>query len=97
MQTFTQAADSLVLAADGAALTYGPGTSSLEGTSWDVTGYNNGKQALVSLAVGTTISLQFADGSMVTNLDEHPFAFAGGGVSSAAVNASWVARTSRDC
>jgi heat shock protein HslJ len=37
----------------------------LSGTSWDVTGINNGAQAVVSVAAGTTITAQFgADGQM---------------------------------
>ena len=35
----------------------------LAGTTWDVTGYNNGKQAVVSVIIGTTLTLEFgADG-----------------------------------
>jgi heat shock protein HslJ len=49
----------------GQALTFKPASvSGLDGTSWQVTGYNNGRQAVVSLAAGTTISLLFADGKV---------------------------------
>jgi heat shock protein HslJ/uncharacterized lipoprotein NlpE involved in copper resistance len=37
----------------------------LAGTSWEVTGYNNGRQAVVSVVIGTTITLRFgADGTL---------------------------------
>lgn len=50
---------------DGQVLTFRPAAvSGLEGTSWQVTGYNNGQQAVVSLAAGTTISLLFAEGKV---------------------------------
>lgn len=40
----------------------------LAGTEWEATGYNNGKQAVVSLIAGTAISLQFgADGTAAGN------------------------------
>ena len=49
----------------GQALTFKPAAiSGLDGSSWRVTGYNNGRQAVVSLAAGTTISLLFADGKV---------------------------------
>jgi heat shock protein HslJ len=39
--------------------------TALEGTEWDALAYNNGKDALVSLATGSTISAKFgADGSL---------------------------------
>jgi heat shock protein HslJ len=37
----------------------------LEGVAWEVTGFNNGRQAVVSPRVGTRISLSFQDGSLV--------------------------------
>lgn len=36
----------------------------LEGVAWQVTGFNNGRQAVVSPALGTTLSLTFADGAV---------------------------------
>jgi len=39
----------------------------LAGTAWDVTGYNNGKQAVVSLLNGTAITLDFNDGRVGGN------------------------------
>lgn len=40
--------------------------ASLAGTAWDVTGYNNGKQALVSLIIGTEITLNFGTDNRVS-------------------------------
>ena len=36
----------------------------LEGVQWEVTGYNNGRQALVSPNVGTRLTLMFQDGQV---------------------------------
>jgi heat shock protein HslJ len=36
----------------------------LEETSWEVTGFNNGRQAVVSPLAGTTLTLSFEDGSV---------------------------------
>jgi len=55
----------LVLAAeDGTVLArFASVSQSLAGTSWEVTGYNNGKQAVVGVLAGTSISIAFgADG-----------------------------------
>ena len=41
--------------------------ASLEGAAWSVTGYNNGRQAVVSLAAGTAITLAFREGSLTGN------------------------------
>ena len=44
------------------------GSSGLSGTSWDVTGYNNGKQAVVSVMLNTQITANFgADGMLGGN------------------------------
>jgi len=46
---------------DGALLaTLSAQPSSLAGTSWRVTGYNNGKQAVVSVLAGTDLTMAFA-------------------------------------
>jgi len=37
---------------------------SLGGVTWEVTGYNNGRQAVVSPKLGTTLSFTFADGNV---------------------------------
>jgi heat shock protein HslJ len=56
-----------LLAASGATLaTFAAQASSLAGTSWEVTGYNNGKQAVVSLLKGTTVTMTFAADGKVT-------------------------------
>jgi heat shock protein HslJ len=38
---------------------------SLEGVRWEVTGYNNGRQAVVGPRLGTTLHLSFQDGAVV--------------------------------
>jgi heat shock protein HslJ len=56
-----------LLAADGAALaTFAAQSQSLAGTSWHVTGYNNGKQAVVSVLTGTSLTLAFTGDGKVT-------------------------------
>lgn len=48
-----------------AILAYKVQSQELAGTSWEVTGYNNGKQAVVSVINGTAITAQFgADGNV---------------------------------
>ena len=53
-----------LLAADGAVLaTFDRQSESLAGTSWRVTGYNNGRQAVASTLAGTNLTMAFsADG-----------------------------------
>lgn len=41
-------------------------TPKLEGTSWLVTGYNNGKEAVVSVAVDSTITTEFSQDGRVS-------------------------------
>ncbi len=55
-----------LLGADGAVLaTFAAQSRSLAGTTWQVTGINNGRNALVSLVAGSTVTLQFlADGKV---------------------------------
>jgi heat shock protein HslJ len=55
-----------LLGADGAMLaTFAAQSRSLAGTTWQVTGINNGRNALVSLVAGSTVTLQFlADGKV---------------------------------
>ncbi len=56
-----------LLAADGAVLaSFAPQSQQLAGTNWHVTGYNNGKQAVVSVLRDTTLTLAFADGGKVS-------------------------------
>jgi heat shock protein HslJ len=54
--------------ADGqVVLTYGvPQQTPLTGTDWQVSLYNNGKEAMVSSLAGTTITLMFVEGGNVT-------------------------------
>jgi len=54
----------LELLADGAVLaTFRAQSRTLAGTSWNVTGINNGREAVVSLVAGSTVTLTFgADG-----------------------------------
>lgn len=54
-----------LLDAAGAPLaTFDAQSTELAGTSWTVTGFNNGKQAVVSVLNGTTLSMEFADGQL---------------------------------
>ena len=56
-------AGQLQLSADGAVLaTFAPQPPSLAGTSWRVTGYNNGKQAVTSVLAGSNLTMEFAAG-----------------------------------
>jgi heat shock protein HslJ len=53
-----------LLSGSGAVLaTFAAQSQSLAGTAWRVTGYNNGRQAVVSVLTGTTLTMAFsADG-----------------------------------
>jgi heat shock protein HslJ len=44
--------------------TFAAQSGELAGTSWEVTGYNNGKQAVVSALAGTALTLEFRDGEL---------------------------------
>jgi heat shock protein HslJ len=56
-----------LLGPDGAVLaTLVPQPQALAGTSWRVTGYNNGRQAVVSVLAGTTLTLAFAPDGRVS-------------------------------
>lgn len=55
-----QAAGGVVLA------TFAPQSQSLAGTSWRVTGYNNGRQAVVSVLSGTTLTMAFSGDGKVS-------------------------------
>lgn len=51
----------------GAALaSFATRSSNVVGTSWKVTGYNNGKQAVVSVIIGTEITARFGEDGRVT-------------------------------
>jgi heat shock protein HslJ len=84
--TFTATADALTMfdSSGKQILVYGAGAADpLEG-SWNVTGYNNGKQAVVSPMVGTTLTADFtADsvaGSGGCNDYNGPYTLAGASV-----------------
>lgn len=50
-----------LLSAEGAVLaTFAAQAQSLAGTAWTVTGYNNGRQAVVSVLSGTSLTMAFA-------------------------------------
>ena len=58
--SFMMSARQLVLfAGNDIVLTYIADVQALEGTSWDVVNYNNGREAVVGLLDGTEISLNF--------------------------------------
>ena len=69
-KTYSVKGDELTLTgADNKKLaTYKAQTQNLSGTTWDAVGYNNGKQAVVSILGGTTITATFGkDGSLTGN------------------------------
>ena len=54
------------MTADGAVLArFAAQSQSLAGTSWNVTGYNNGKQAVVSVLNGTSLTMAFTSDGRV--------------------------------
>lgn len=56
-----------LLSAGGAVLaTFAPQSQSLAGTTWRVTGYNNGRQAVVSVLSGTTLTMAFSGDGKVS-------------------------------
>ena len=56
-----------LLAADGVVLAnFAPQSQQLAGTSWRVTGYNNGRQAVVGVLRDTTLTMAFTDGGKVS-------------------------------
>ena len=66
--TFRMVDDQLqLLASDGTvAATFTAQSQSLAGTSWRVTGYNNGKQAVVSALAGTNLTMAFSNDGRVS-------------------------------
>jgi heat shock protein HslJ len=67
---FTSTQDQLTLkdASNKSVLVYAAQSQDLAGTSWTVTGYNNGKQAVTSVLAGTTITADFGkDGVLSGN------------------------------
>jgi heat shock protein HslJ len=64
-QTYQVAAGQLTITYDGGQLVFTPQLQAgLEGTAWLVTGYNNGKQAVVSVVAGSEITMTFANGQV---------------------------------
>jgi heat shock protein HslJ len=65
---FSAAEDKLTLIdADGEELaTFTPQSTDLAGTSWIVTGYNNGNQAVVSVVTGTELTVMFGDDGRIS-------------------------------
>jgi heat shock protein HslJ len=56
-----------LLTADGAATaTFAAQSTTLAGTAWLVTGYNNGKQAVVSVLADTSLTMAFSSDGKVT-------------------------------
>ena len=69
-KTFSVAGDQLTLsgADNKSLLVYKSQSQGLSGTSWEVIGYNNGKQAVTSVLLGSTITLAFgSDGTLSGN------------------------------
>jgi heat shock protein HslJ len=58
-----------LLAGDGTVVaTFAAQRQALAGTSWQVTGYNNGRQAVVSVLSGTNVTLAFSDDGRATGV-----------------------------
>jgi heat shock protein HslJ len=67
-KSFTVGGDQLTLSdADGDELaTYQAQSQNLEGTSWQVISYNNGKQAVVSVVAGSELTADFGTDGRLT-------------------------------
>jgi len=66
--SFLRSARQLVLlAGDDIVLTYVAEIQGLEGTSWDVVNYNNGREAVVGVLEGTEITLNFDETDLYGN------------------------------
>jgi len=69
-KTYSVIGDQLTFnnAANTTLMTYKSQSQDLAGTSWEVIGYNNGKQAVTSALAGTTITAEFGkDGTLSGN------------------------------
>jgi len=76
VETFSVEGDTLTLSpAEGEPLTFAPAPEvSLPGSSWSVTAYNNGKQAVVGPVEGSELTLEFGtDGSVSGNSGVNTF------------------------
>jgi heat shock protein HslJ len=70
VKSFSVKSDILTLsdASGKAVATYKAQSQSLSGTSWNVMAYNNGKQAVTSVIIGTTLTADFgSDGNLAGN------------------------------
>jgi len=70
VKSFTISGDQLTLkdANNQSLLVFKAQSQDLAGTSWEVIGYNNGKQAVTSVLAGTTLTAEFGkDGSLTGN------------------------------
>jgi heat shock protein HslJ len=70
VQSFKIVGDTLTLndAKDKSLLVFKAQSKDLAGTAWEVTGYNNGKQAVTSVLAGTTLTAEFGkDGNLSGN------------------------------
>jgi heat shock protein HslJ len=70
VQSFKIVGETLTLsdAKDKSLLVFKAQSQDLAGTSWEVIGYNNGKQAVTSLLAGTTLTAEFGkDGNLSGN------------------------------
>lgn len=66
-ENFSVEEDTLSISGGGKELRYIAQTEGLAGTAWSVTGYNNGKQAVVSPIIDTTLTLEFGDTQLSGN------------------------------
>jgi heat shock protein HslJ len=67
-ETFEISGDELTLfnEASDALVTYVAGSNELAGTSWEVISYNNGKEAVVSVIIDTTLTADFGEDGQLT-------------------------------
>ncbi len=65
--SFTSGSSLVLATADGATLlTYSPGLTSLAGTSWQATGINNGKEAVVGTSATAGVTAIFGEDGQLT-------------------------------
>jgi heat shock protein HslJ len=87
-----------LLAADGTVLvSFAPQPSQLAGTSWQVTGFNNGRQAVVSVLTGTELTMEFGTDGRVSGYAGCNRYHAGYTVDGAALRIGPAAATRRMC
>lgn len=65
--SFSVTSESLTLTtAEGESLVFAPVSTSLSDTNWEVVGYNNGNEAVVSVILGTTITANFSANNTIS-------------------------------